>query len=181
MRGLVVAAALALGVMTVAPMANAASDPPAIALAKKVMRRNGDVDTARSGVPHMAAVMANSFAAGAQNADLTVNQKALDKAVRRQAKKYAPQFVNADAQAYAKVYSTEEMNQIIAWYKKRASKRGKAPQFIADKAQALAEQRAANYAALRPKLTNDLFAAYCTGKVPCDDKVKSAITAYGHL
>jgi hypothetical protein len=181
MRGLVVAAALALGVMTVAPMATAASDPPAIALAKKVMRRNGDFDTARSWLPHEAAVMANSFAAGAQQADLTVNQKALDKAVNRQAKKYTPQFVNADAQAYAKVYSTDEMNQILAWYKKSAKRRGKPPQFIADKAQALAEQRAANYAALRPKLRSDVFAAYCTGKTPCDDKVRGAITAYGHL
>jgi hypothetical protein len=181
MRGLVVAAALALGVMMIAPAAMAASDTPAVALAKKVMRRNGDIDTARSGLPHMAAVMANSFAAGAQQADLTVNQKALDKAVRRQSKKYTPQFVNADAQAYAQVYTTDQMNQIIAWYKKRASRRGKPPQFIADKAQTLAEQRAANYAALKPKLSNDLFAAYCTGKVPCDAKVRSAITAYGHL
>ena len=99
MRGLVVAAALALGVMTVAPMATAASDPPAIALAKKVMRRNGDFDTARSWLPHEAAVMANSFAAGAQQADLTVNQKALDKAVRRSRAKLTPDRVGYMAHA----------------------------------------------------------------------------------
>jgi hypothetical protein len=182
MRGLAFAAALGLTVLATVPMtAQAASDPPEIQLAKRVMKYTGDTDNTRASVPHMASVVAEHFASGAQGAEVVYNQKALDKAVRVQVKKYTPQFVNADAKAYATVFTPEELRQYVAWFKKKETKRGKLPKALDDKASALAEARAENYAPLRPKMAKDIFASYCTGKTACTPTVQKVIDSYGHL
>jgi hypothetical protein len=179
MRNFALAAAFGLAA---APLAASAAGAPTDALAKRVMGYTGDTDAAKASVPVMASVAAEHFAAGAAQDAVPVNAKSLDRAVRVQVAKYTPQFVAAYTRALTTVYSPDEMQQIIAWYRKPETRRGHAPAILADKAQNLAEQRAQNAAPLRLKLVQDVFTTYCgTAKTPCGEDVRQVIAADGHL
>lgn len=174
MRGLVIAASILL-----TPLAAQAADGENVQLAKRVMAITGATDDARASVPPLAETIANGFSSGAGDASVLVNQRALGRAVHTAVHVYTPQFVNAGVQAYAKVYTTAELRQVLAYYHKRESRRGKPPQPLLDKATALAEQRTANIAPLRAKLNQDLFKVYCS-RTACNDTVHKIIVTYGH-
>jgi hypothetical protein len=176
MRGVVIAATLLL-----TPMAAAAANAPSenVVLARRLMSMTGGTDGARASVPQMAQTIANGFAAGAGEADVPFNQKALDRAVKAQVHAYTPQFVNAGVQAYATVYTAAELRQYIAYLRKTEARRGKLPQPLVDKASAVAELRAENIVPLRPKLTADLFKVYCS-RAKCDGATQQLIVSFGH-
>jgi hypothetical protein len=176
MRGVVIAAALVL-----MPMAATAANAPSenVVLARRLMSMTGATDAARARAPQMAVIIANGFAAGAMEAGVAFNQKALDRAVKAQVHTYTPQFVNAGVQAYATVYTAAELRQYIAYLKKKEARRGKLPKLLVDKAPAVAEVQAQNIVPLRPKLTTDLFKVYCA-RTKCDGKTQEMIVSFGH-
>jgi hypothetical protein len=175
MRGLVIAAAL----LVMPAAATAAAPSENVVLAKRLMSMTGGTDAARARVPQMAETIANGFAAGAGEAGVAFNQKALDRAVKAQVHTYTPQFVNAGVQAYATVYTTAELRQYIAYLHKKEARRGKLPKPLVDKVSAVAELQAQNLVPLRPKLTTDLFKVYCA-RAKCDGKTQEMIVSFGH-